>query len=167
MGWKVGSWAKIHGYTEPVFRRQPEGMNSRPDGLLILKTGKEGTPRDRGNEDRLGQNRYRAAGRVLPIGEAQQDRCNYHCVQRTERRSNSSSLRDYAKKNRRVGEGLPRAGLWSRPTQLLGGLDALRHFLCPDLDHGDQARSKRSAFITLFQAATKSFTNFSFESALP
>lgn len=40
MGWKVGSWAKIHGYTEPVFRRQPEGMNSRPDGLLILKTGK-------------------------------------------------------------------------------------------------------------------------------
>ena len=29
----------------------------------------------------------------------------------------------------------------------------------------DQARSKRSAFITLVQAATKSFTNFSFESA--
>ena len=27
------------------------------------------------------------------------------------------------------------------------------------------ARSKRSRFITLFQAATKSFTNFSFESA--
>ena len=30
-----------------------------------------------------------------------------------------------------------------------------------------QATSKRSAFITLFQAATKSFTNFSFESAHP
>jgi hypothetical protein len=29
----------------------------------------------------------------------------------------------------------------------------------------DQASSKRSRFITLFQAATKSFTNFSFESA--
>ena len=29
----------------------------------------------------------------------------------------------------------------------------------------DQARSKRSRFITLFQAAAKSFTNFSFESA--
>ena len=29
----------------------------------------------------------------------------------------------------------------------------------------DQARSKRSAFITLVHAATKSFTNFSFESA--
>ncbi len=28
-----------------------------------------------------------------------------------------------------------------------------------------QARSKRSRFITLFQAATKSFTNFSFESS--
>ena len=28
-----------------------------------------------------------------------------------------------------------------------------------------QATSKRSRFITLFQAATKSFTNFSFESA--
>jgi phytoene dehydrogenase-like protein len=31
----------------------------------------------------------------------------------------------------------------------------------------DQARSKRSAFITLVHAATKSFTNFSFESAQP
>jgi len=30
-----------------------------------------------------------------------------------------------------------------------------------------QARSKRSRFITLFQAAMKSWTNFSFESALP
>ena len=29
----------------------------------------------------------------------------------------------------------------------------------------DQAKSKRSAFITLVHAATKSFTNFSFESA--
>jgi hypothetical protein len=29
----------------------------------------------------------------------------------------------------------------------------------------DQARSKRSAFITLSQAATKSFANFAFESA--
>src|SRR5690242_11844598 len=29
----------------------------------------------------------------------------------------------------------------------------------------DQARSKRSRFITLVHAATKSFTNFSFESA--
>ena len=30
----------------------------------------------------------------------------------------------------------------------------------------DHARSKRSRFITLFQAATKSCTNFSFASAL-
>ena len=30
---------------------------------------------------------------------------------------------------------------------------------------GGSARSKRSAFITLVHAATKSFTNFSFESA--
>jgi hypothetical protein len=30
---------------------------------------------------------------------------------------------------------------------------------------GDYARSNRSAFITLFQALTKSFTNFSFASA--
>ena len=35
-------------------------------------------------------------------------------------------------------------------------------FNCPPVD---QARSKRSAFITLVQAATKSCTNFSFESA--
>ena len=40
LDWKVGSWAKIYGYTEPVFRRQPEGMNCRPDGLLVLNTGK-------------------------------------------------------------------------------------------------------------------------------
>jgi hypothetical protein len=32
---------------------------------------------------------------------------------------------------------------------------------------GDYARSKRSRFITLFQAATKSRTNFSCASALP
>ncbi len=31
----------------------------------------------------------------------------------------------------------------------------------------DQARSKRSAFITLFQAATKSLTNFFFASDWP
>jgi hypothetical protein len=41
MNWKVGSWAEIRGYTEPVFRHQPEGMNCRPDGLLILDTGKK------------------------------------------------------------------------------------------------------------------------------
>ena len=58
-------------------------------------------------------------------------------------------LRCRQKTNRRVGEGLPRAGLWSRPTLLLGGLDVLRCI------HG-QARSKRSAFITLVHAATKS-----------
>jgi hypothetical protein len=33
-------------------------------------------------------------------------------------------------------------------------------------NHNDQARSKRSAFITLVHAATKSLTNFSFASAL-
>lgn len=41
MDWRVGSWAKIHGYTEPVFKHQPDGMNCRPDGLLILDTGKK------------------------------------------------------------------------------------------------------------------------------
>lgn len=33
-----------------------------------------------------------------------------------------------------------------------------------DVDGNDQARSKRSRFITLVQAATKSLTNFSFAS---
>jgi hypothetical protein len=41
MNWRVGSWAEIRGYTEPVFRYQPDGMNCRPDGLLILDTGKK------------------------------------------------------------------------------------------------------------------------------
>jgi hypothetical protein len=44
----------------------------------------------------------------------------------------------------------------------------LNHCARPSLQKplgGDQARSKRSRFITLVHAATKSFTNFSFESA--
>jgi hypothetical protein len=41
MNWKVGSWAEIRGYTEPVFRHQPDGTHCRPDGLLILNTGKK------------------------------------------------------------------------------------------------------------------------------
>lgn len=40
INWRVGSWAKIHGFTEPVFTHQPEGLNCRPDGLLILDTGR-------------------------------------------------------------------------------------------------------------------------------
>jgi hypothetical protein len=41
LSWKVGSWSEIRGYTEPVFRHQLEGTNCRPDGLLILDTGKK------------------------------------------------------------------------------------------------------------------------------
>jgi hypothetical protein len=41
MDWRVGNWAEIRGYTEPVFRHQPDGMHWRPDGLLILDTGKK------------------------------------------------------------------------------------------------------------------------------
>jgi hypothetical protein len=41
LSWKVGSWSEIRGYTEPVFKRQPEGIYCRPDGLLILDTGKK------------------------------------------------------------------------------------------------------------------------------
>jgi hypothetical protein len=40
INWRVGSWAKIHGFTEPVFAHQPDGVNCRPDGLLILNTGR-------------------------------------------------------------------------------------------------------------------------------
>ena len=36
-----------------------------------------------------------------------------------------------------------------------------------EFEGGDQARSNRSRFMTLFHAATKSFTNFSCESAHP
>jgi hypothetical protein len=41
IGWKVGSWSEIRGYTEPVFSNQPDGITCRPDGLLILDTGKK------------------------------------------------------------------------------------------------------------------------------
>src|SRR5262249_38855545 len=50
---------------------------------------------------------------------------------------------------------------WARPGPVLprGGISPQAAF------RKDGARSKRSRFITLFHAATKSFTNFSFESA--
>src|SRR4029077_2949832 len=40
MNWRSGSWAQVQGYTEPVFKSQPEGLRCRPDGLLILNTGR-------------------------------------------------------------------------------------------------------------------------------
>ena len=40
IGWRVGNWAEVKGYTEPVFKRQPDGLVCRPDGLLILHTGR-------------------------------------------------------------------------------------------------------------------------------
>ena len=40
MNWRSGNWAQVHGYTEPVFKSQPEGMRCRPDGLIILNTGR-------------------------------------------------------------------------------------------------------------------------------
>ena len=55
----------------------------------------------------------------------------------------------------RVGTG----ALISTSGLRLKDLDGLEHLHC------HHARSKRSAFMTLFHAATKSFTNFSFESA--
>src|SRR5215467_7585446 len=44
------------------------------------------------------------------------------------------------------------------------GLSQHKRNSLPDIVRTDQARSKRSRFITLVHAATKSFTNFSFES---
>jgi hypothetical protein len=40
IGWKLGSWAHVVGYTEPVFKKQAAGLNYRPDGLLVLHTGR-------------------------------------------------------------------------------------------------------------------------------
>ena len=61
---------------------------------------------------------------------------------------------------RRMGSP-SRQRIQRRPGLIPGRLVSLQSFGCPR----DQARSKRSAFITLVHAATKSFTNFSFESA--
>ena len=49
---------------------------------------------------------------------------------------------------------------FSKGLSQLGKRDSLAGIV-----RSDQARSKRSRFITLVHAATKSFTNFSFESA--
>lgn len=38
MEWRAGNWAQVYSYTEPVFKKQPEGLTCRPDGLLILNT---------------------------------------------------------------------------------------------------------------------------------
>jgi hypothetical protein len=40
MNWRFGNWAQVHGYIEPVFRSQPEALRCRPDGLLVLNTGR-------------------------------------------------------------------------------------------------------------------------------
>jgi hypothetical protein len=40
MNWRSGNWAQVHGYTEPVFKSQQDGLRRRPDGLLILNTGR-------------------------------------------------------------------------------------------------------------------------------
>jgi hypothetical protein len=41
MEFRVGSWSEIFGFTEPVFRNQPDGLSCRPDGLLVLNTGRK------------------------------------------------------------------------------------------------------------------------------
>lgn len=40
IGKRVGNAASIHTYTEAVFAEQPEGLNCRHDGLLVLDTGR-------------------------------------------------------------------------------------------------------------------------------
>ena len=40
MNLRVGSWSEISGYTEPVFKNQTDGVSCRPDGLLVLDTGR-------------------------------------------------------------------------------------------------------------------------------
>lgn len=40
MDWRLGRWARVHGYSEPLFRTQPEGLVCRPDGLIVLDTGR-------------------------------------------------------------------------------------------------------------------------------
>jgi hypothetical protein len=40
MEWRLGNWAQVYGYTEPVFRNQPEELTCRPDGLIVLNTGR-------------------------------------------------------------------------------------------------------------------------------
>jgi hypothetical protein len=40
MNLRAGSYAEIFGYTEPVFKRQLDGITCRPDGLIVLDTGK-------------------------------------------------------------------------------------------------------------------------------
>ncbi len=41
MGQRVGSWSRIYAYTEPVLCDQPDEDACRPDGLLILDTGRK------------------------------------------------------------------------------------------------------------------------------
>ena len=53
------------------------------------------------------------------------------------------------------------------PGHALHGLGDIAEQPLPLLLLRHQARSKRSAFITLFQAATKSCTNFSWASSCP
>jgi hypothetical protein len=41
MNLRAGSSSAVLGYTEPVFRRQSDGVSCRPDGLLVLDTGRK------------------------------------------------------------------------------------------------------------------------------
>ncbi len=40
MNLRAGSSSEVSGYTEPVFKYQTDGVSCRPDGLLILDTGR-------------------------------------------------------------------------------------------------------------------------------
>ena len=55
---------------------------------------------------------------------------------------------------------------WDSPSRVAPRFSC-KQFNIAQIGKGDQARSKRSRFITLFQAATKSWTNFFWASELP
>src|SRR6266481_2746023 len=79
---------------------------------------------------------------------------------------------DLPEKRSRVasGHGSPDSTLWRRPAHRSSQAARLEHLGLKSRRKPfgrDQARSKRSAFITLVQAAAKSFTNFCCASAEP